>query len=78
MSDIKPGTYRHYKGKLYEVIGVGLHADTHEEYVVYRGLYNSEEFGKNPLWVRPKKVFLETVTVDGKVVPRFQRIEPRT
>lgn len=65
------GTYRHYKGNLYEVIGVARHSETLEELVVYRALYG--EFG---LWVRPKAMFLETVVVDGVAVPRFARVEP--
>jgi len=69
---VKLGRYKHYKGDDYEIIGVGKHSDTLEEYVVYRGLYNSEEFGNNPLWVRPKKVFEEMVVIDGKEVPRFR------
>ena len=64
------GKYKHYKGKLYEVIGVARHSETLEEMVVYKALYESE-FGKDTLWVRPKVMFLETVTVDGKEVPRF-------
>lgn len=71
---ITPGKYTHYKGHDYEVLFVGKHSDTLEEYVVYRGLYNSEEFGNNPVWVRPLKAFTETVTVDGKDVPRFRFI----
>jgi hypothetical protein len=43
-----------------------------EELVVYRALYDSEEFGKNALWVRPKSMFLENVVVDGKEMPRFR------
>ncbi len=69
---IKIGKYRHYKGKMYEVLGVARHSETREELVVYRALYDSEEFGKNSLWVRPKQMFLEDVTVDGKKVPRFE------
>jgi len=69
---VKLGRYKHYKGDDYEIIGVGKHSDTLEEYVVYRGLYDSEEFGNNPLWVRPKKVFEEMVVIDGKEVPRFR------
>ncbi len=71
MKSIKLGKYRHYKGKEYEVIGVARHSETLEELVVYKALYTSE-FGKNSLWVRPKKMFLETVEVDGKKVPRFK------
>ena len=55
--EIKLGKYKHYKGKLYQVIGVARHSETLEEMVVYRALYNSEEFGKNCLWVRPLRCF---------------------
>ena len=73
--EVKKGKYKHYKGKLYEVLGVARHSETLEELVVYQGMYDSEEFGKNPIWVRPKKMFLESVTIDGKEVPRFEFVE---
>ena len=72
MSELKLGKYRHYKGKCYEVIGLARHSETLEEFVLYKALYHSKKFGKNALWVRPKKMFLETVAVDGKKVPRFK------
>ena len=53
MSELKPGKYQHYKGNYYEVIGVARNSETLEELVVYRALYNSEEFGPSALWVRP-------------------------
>lgn len=65
---LKPGKYRHYKGKEYEVLGVARHSETLEELVVYKALYQPE--GEN-LWVRPLKMFTETITIDGKEVPRF-------
>ena len=71
-SRIKPGKYQHYKGHFYEVIGLGHHSETLEELVIYRALYDSPEFGKNALWVRPAQMFLEKVKVDGKLVPRFK------
>ena len=74
MEEVKLGVYEHYKGKRYEVIGVGRHSETLEELIVYRALYDSKEFGKNSLWVRPKKMFLEQVEIDGKMVPRFKFI----
>jgi hypothetical protein len=67
---VAPGRYRHYKGPEYEVLFEARHSETEEVLVVYRQLY-----GEHGLWVRPKAMFVETVTVDGEVVPRFARIE---
>jgi hypothetical protein len=64
-----PGRYRHYKGNEYEVVGVARHSETHERLVVYRPLY-----GDGGLWVRPLAMFLESVVVDGRPVPRFERL----
>ena len=72
MAEIKPGRYRHYKGKEYEVIGTAHHSETLEELVVYRAMYDSPDFGYAALWVRPAAMFVETVTVDGRQMPRFQ------
>jgi hypothetical protein len=66
---LKPGTYKHYKGKLYEVIGTARHSETLEELVVYKALY--QPAGEN-LWVRPLEMFMEEVEVDGKKMPRFE------
>lgn len=71
---IKPGKYRHYKGKLYEVMEIVLHSETLEEMVLYKALYNSPRFGENRLWVRPAKMFAETVIVNGKSIPRFEYV----
>ena len=65
---ITPGTYRHYKGNLYEVLDVATHSETEEQFVVYRALY-----GERGLWVRPLDMFTETVVVDGVAVPRFAK-----
>ncbi|MFW0837725.1 MAG: DUF1653 domain-containing protein [Candidatus Komeilibacteria bacterium] len=72
MSNIKIGKYRHYKGKDYEVIGVAHHSETLEELVVYRALYDSEEFGPHALWVRPKAMFMENISIAGVLKPRFK------
>ena len=66
MARIRVGRYRHYKGKDYLVLGSALHTETEEEFIVYRALY-----GKRGLWVRPKAMFLDSVIVDGRQVPRF-------
>lgn len=72
MESVLPGKYKHYRGKFYEVIGTAVHSETLEHLVVYRALYDSPEFGKDQLWVRPEKIFLEKVIIDGKEVPRFE------
>lgn len=63
---IRRGRYRHYKGNYYEVIEVARHSETEEELVVYRKLY-----GDCSVWVRPLGMFLEDVSVDGRIVARF-------
>lgn len=62
------GLYQHYKGKMYRVDGVVRHSETLEELVLYTCLYENQ-LGK--VWVRPKAMFLETVEINGKVIPRF-------
>lgn len=69
MESIKPGRYRHFKGKEYEVLAVARHSETEEELVVYRALYG--DFG---LWVRPVSMWNETVERDGKTFRRFTYI----
>lgn len=62
----RPGRYRHYKGKDYEVIGTATHSETGEALVVYRALY-----GAAGLWVRPLAMFCESVRAGSESVPRF-------
>ena len=70
MEEIKLGKYRHFKGNLYEVIGVAKNSETLEETVVYRALY-----GDGGLWVRPASMWNETVERDGKTYKRFEYID---
>jgi len=42
--------------------------------VIYKALYDSKEFGNNALWTRPKNMFLETLNIKGKEIPRFKYI----
>lgn len=67
MVEIKLGKYRHFKGGIYEVVGLAKHSETLEELVAY---YDSER----QLWVRPKEMFLEQVERSGKNFPRFEFI----
>jgi cupin 2 domain-containing protein len=70
-TSIRPGRYRHYKGNEYAVVGTARHSETLEERIVYR-----QEYGDRGLWVRPKPMFAEAVTVEGRTVPRFQSVGP--
>lgn len=72
---VSKGTYRHGKsGKLYEVIGLALETETAELLVIYRPLYENEY----ELFARPVSMFTETVVLDEKSVPRFQKITSKT
>ncbi len=68
--ELKPGKYRHFKGKLYELIGTARHSETLEPMVVYRALY-----GEGSLWVRPAAMWSEIVDKDDYYGPRFQVVE---
>ncbi len=68
---IKRGIYKHYKGKEYRVLSVARHSETLEDYVVYEPLYESE----SAFWIRPLTMFVESVEVGGKRVPRFEFIK---
>lgn len=73
MSDVttlKLGKYRHYKGNMYEVLGIATHSEDESRLVVYRTLY-----GNYDLWVRPFEMFTESVEIDGQCIPRFAFIE---
>ena len=66
---IKPGRYRHFKGKEYEVLYIATHSETREEMVVYRALY-----GERGVWVRPASMWNEVIERDGKTYRRFTYI----
>lgn len=74
MEKIKQGKYQHYKGNFYQVIGVVIHSETLEELVLYKALYESADFGKDALWVRPLKMFKENVVINGQETPRFKYV----
>ena len=55
---------------LYRLEGFAKDSETLEEMVVYRALY-----GDGGLWVRPAKMFFETVERDGRTIKRFELVE---
>lgn len=76
MRKVKVGSkYKHYKGNYYEVIGIARFSeDPNKEFVIYKALYDSLEFGPNQLWARPKEEFLEKITRNGKTFNRFEEV----
>ena len=59
--------FLHFKGNRYRLEGFARDSETLEEMVVYRTLY-----GEGGLWVRPAKMFFETIERDGKRMKRFE------
>ena len=62
--------FRHFKGNHYRLEGFAKDSETLEPMAVYRALY-----GDGGLWVRPAKMFFETIERDGKRMKRFELVE---
>ncbi|MBQ7835851.1 MAG: DUF1653 domain-containing protein [Clostridia bacterium] len=67
--EIKKGIYKHFKGGVYRVIGIGKHSESLEEMVVYQ---STSDGG---LWIRPACMWDEKVQYQGETVLRFQLID---
>ena len=68
--EIKTGVYRHFKGNLYEVIGLAYDSEDLRVKVVYKALY-----GEGAMWVRDAEMWCETVERDGVRMRRFELVE---
>lgn len=65
---IELGYYKHFKGNIYEVIGIGKHSETLEELVIYKSTKDKS------IWVRPLSMWNETIERDNKTYKRFEYI----
>ena len=87
LPDVPVGRYRHYKGHLYDLIGVVRHSETLEPLALYRPLLgdstlvgdstpvgDSTLVSESTLWVRPWAMFFETVVIAGTEQARFARV----
>lgn len=71
-SELTPGTLvEHYKKKKYRIHSIAIHSESLDELVIYEALYENK---LGQIWARPKKMFLETVNINGEEVPRFSKI----
>ncbi len=61
-------TYRHYKGDLYEVVGLAIHSNDDIWMVVYKPLYENADA---EMFTRPLLEWGEEVEWEGKKVKRF-------
>lgn len=83
MDDLTPlpdtplGLYRHYKGGLYDVVGVARHSETQEPLVVYRPRASATRDASG-WWVRPHAMFFETIVIEGRPCRRFDWVGPAT
>lgn len=74
------GYYRHFKGNVYQVIGVGKFTEKLADHdglldvVVYRAMYSTEEHGFGAIWVRPLAMWWEPAELQGRPVPRFVKL----
>ena len=57
--NITPGMYvEHVKGGHYQVLGIAIHTETGEEFVIYNPLSNRSSFNYE-FFARPKSMFLD-------------------
>jgi hypothetical protein len=68
MNEIKLGKYKHFRGKVYEVVAIAKHSETKEELVIYK-----DEQGN--VWARPKEMFFEEVDKPEYRGPRFKYLD---
>ena len=64
--------YMHYKQMYYTVEDIAILEATNEPAVIYRA-----EYDKRLVFVRPLSAWLETVEWQGKMVPRFIKVEDK-
>lgn len=70
-NSLKIGQYEHYKGNRYQLLGIGRHSETLEEFAIYQSVSEGKE-----LWIRPLNMFCQKVKIEKDIeIPRFSYIE---
>lgn len=62
--------FQHFKGGHYCYVRTAFDSETKERMVIYQALYGEKQF-----WVRPEKMFFETIERDGRKFARFTEID---
>ncbi|MFA6064775.1 MAG: DUF1653 domain-containing protein [archaeon] len=74
--EIKIGQkWKHFKGSIVEIISIALDSENLSEIVVYKHLEAQKGMPAGQVWVRPKEMFLEKITREGKEIERFTLIK---
>lgn len=90
MQNLEKGFYYHYKhdpskdefNYAYEVLNIAHHTEVEglEEsaMVVYRPIYEAPVYKMGKHWdVRPLTMFMEEIEKNGKIIPRFRKVEDK-
>jgi len=64
--------WRHYKGTLYRIVGIGHDTETQKAVVVYSRY--GDDYSQRNLWVRPLDMFMGLAGTDehGRPIDRFK------
>lgn len=59
--------FRHYKGGIYYVIGIGEHTENGKQLVAYHDW-------EGRVWFRPSEMFFGTIVINGEKIKRFEKV----
>ena len=68
------GIYQHFKGNLYLFLGIAWFHELKDEFVIYKALYDSDEFGLGALWIRSSYDFFGFKKTKKSMIRRFRKI----
>lgn len=69
---VKGEIYKHYKGDLYQVVGLAIHSNDDIWMVIYKPLYENADA---ELFARPLNEWRNIVTWEGKESERFTLVK---
>ena len=67
--------YKHFKDGEYEVVAIALNCENpDEEFVIYKSLYDKENFPIGTIWIRKLNDFVGFKELNGEKIKRFVKI----